>query len=381
MLNRPVAARAALERCAHYMPASAEIRSQLEGEFGPDGPYPAAAYKKYAFRPTAKPVTESAATGRLSDARKAFEDLTQLTPDDPAAWFNLGVVLAWLSELPKAVAALARSIELETDDRRAEEAGALAEVLRCGHGMENETDHVAHSFVMPIRDPQPVQRLLQAYSQSGKLRGVRASRESGMVMGMLVEEMPSLLAVGAVNLARVTARMVIGQGVIRLTGGNRDAVAKEADDMRTALQLAVEQPAEGTSPLMFGEVVREALAEPSGSGDEAALEAKLREHAAHYFESAWIHKPLKALSGNTPVDAVGSKVLRKHAFGVVKFLEDCMASVQPHKQVGEQLIPIEVYNFDNLRHKLGLEYVSAEPPKVNVPPEPTPTTTSWSSIE
>ena len=54
----------------------------------------------------------------------------------------------------------------------------------------------------------------------------------------------------------------------------------------------------------------------SGSGDEAALEAKLGDHATHYFENIWIHKPLKALSGNTPVDAVGSKVLRKHVFGV-----------------------------------------------------------------
>src|SRR5947208_444463 len=43
MLNRPVAARAALERAAHFVPADAELRAQLDGEFGEDGPYPAAA--------------------------------------------------------------------------------------------------------------------------------------------------------------------------------------------------------------------------------------------------------------------------------------------------------------------------------------------------
>jgi tetratricopeptide (TPR) repeat protein len=118
MLNRPVAAHAALERAAHFVPADAELRAQLDGEFGPGGPYPAAARKKYTFRPTAKPVPEAAATGKLSDARKAFEQLTQVTPDDPAAWFNLGVVLAWLGEQPKAVAALSKSIELETDGRK-----------------------------------------------------------------------------------------------------------------------------------------------------------------------------------------------------------------------------------------------------------------------
>ena len=60
-------------------------------------------------------------------------------------------------------------------------------------------------------------------------------------------------------------------------------------------------------------------------------------------------------------------MLRKRVFGVVKFMEDCLKAVQPHKQIGEELVPIETYDFDALRHKLGLEYVSAEPPKVNVP--------------
>lgn len=371
MLNRPVAAHAALERAVHYQPADAELRAQLESEFGPESPYPAAASKKYTFRPTAKPVPEAAATGRYSDARKAFEDLTQLTPDDPAAWFNLGVVLAWMGEQPKAVAALVKSIELETDDYRAEEAGALAEVLRCGYGMENDTDHIAHSFILPIRDPQPVQNLLQAYSRNGKLQGIRANRETGTIVGLIVEELPSLIAVGAINLARVTARLMIGQGVIRLTHPNRESVAKVADDIRTALQLAVEQPVESATPLSFGDVVLEAMAQPSGSGDEAAMEAKLRDYATRYFEERWIHQPLKTLSGNTPLDAMGSKVLRKHVFGVVKFLEDCLKVVQPYKQIGEQVVQINLYDFANLRHKLGLEYIAAAPPTVKVPEEPT----------
>jgi tetratricopeptide (TPR) repeat protein len=372
MLHRPVAARAALERAVHFQPADAELRAQFDEEFGPDGGYPAAASKKYALRPTAKPVPGAAATGRFSDARKAFEDLTQLTPDDPAAWFNLGVVLAWIGEQPKAVGALTKSIELETDDYRAEEAGALAEVLRCGYGMENDTDHLAHSFVMPIRDFQPVQRLVQAYAQSGKLRGARQNRETGAFAGLIVEELPSLIAVGAVSLARVSARIMIAQGAVRLTHPNRDSVARVADDIRTALQLAVEQPVESTTPLPFGDVVLEALAQPTGSADEAALEAKLRDYATHYFEDVWIHQPLKALAGNSALNAVGSKVLRKHVFGAVKFLEDCFRAVTPHKQVGEELIPLDLYNFDALRHKLGLEYVSAAPPKVHVPDAPTP---------
>jgi tetratricopeptide (TPR) repeat protein len=372
MFNRPVAARAALERCVHFMPADAELRRELDEEFGPNGPYPEAARKKYTLRPTAQPIPETAATGRLSDAKKAYEELTQRTPDDPAAWFNLGVVRAWLSELPEAIAALVQSIERETDDYRAEEAGALAEVLRCGHGMEAESDHVAHTVAMPIRDPQPVMQTLQAYSQSGKLRGIRVNRESGMMMGYLVDEIPSVLAIGSVSLGRVTARLTIAQGLLRLTHPNREVLLKAADELRTALQLAVEQPVEAVMPLMFSDVAREAMAEPTQSADEATLEAKLREYATDCFENVWLHRPLKALAGNTPLDAMGSKILRKHVFGVVKFLEECFALIRPRKQIGEQLIPIDIYDFNNLRHKLGMEYVRAAPPVVNVPAAASP---------
>jgi tetratricopeptide (TPR) repeat protein len=369
MLNRPVAARAALERAAHFAPADAELHAQLDGEFGPDGPYPAAARKKYSFRPTAKPVPESAATGKLSDARRALENLTQITPDDPAAWFDLGLVLAWTGEQPKAVAALVKSIELETDDHRSEEAGALAEVLRCGYGMENDSDYLGYAVVMPIRDPNAVMSLLGSYEQQRKLRNAHVDQERGMMFGVIVEELPSLIAVGSVNLARVAARLMIGQGVIRLSHPNRESVAQVADEMRTALQLAVEQPAESVNPLNFRDVVLEAIAQPSGSADEITLEAKLRDFAANFYENVWIHRQRKALSGNTPLDAVGSKVLRKHVFGVIKFQEDCLTAALPHKRVGQELVPIRLYDFAGLRHKLGLEYVSAAPPKVNVPVE------------
>ncbi|HJZ58288.1 MAG TPA: tetratricopeptide repeat protein, partial [Gemmataceae bacterium] len=343
MLNRPVAARAALERAVHFLPGDAEVRQQLEGEFGEDGPLPHAARKKYAFRPTAKPVTADAATGKFSDARAAFEALTAQTPDDPAAWFNLGLVLTWVGEQPKAVEALNQSIELETDDHRAEETGALMEVLRCGHGMEDDTDYVSHGFVIPIRDPNAVMQLLRAWDQARKLRGVRANPETGVMTGLIVEELPSLLAVGSATLARVTAKMVVAGGAIRLFHPDRESVARVADEIRTALQLAVEQPVEQTMPISFGDVVLEALAHPTQTSDVAAAESKLRDHARHYFEDIWLHRPLRALSGVPPVDAAGSPVQRKKLLGVIQFLQDCAALSQSKD-----------YDFDRLRRKLGL---------------------------
>lgn len=372
MLNRPIAARAALERAAHFQPGDPDIRKQLEMEFGEESALPDVVRKKYTFRPTAKPLSADLATGKFGDARKAFEDLTQLTPDDPAAWFNLGVVLAWIGEQPKAVEALLKSIDLETDDYRAEEAGALVEVLRCGYGMEADTDHVSYGFAMAIRDPNAVMNLLRVWEQNKKLRNIRPIAESGMLLGLVVEELSTLLMVGSTTLARVTAKLLIAHGLIRLSHPNRETVARVVDEMRTSLQLAVEQPQESTSPIAFSDVPLEALAQPVQTSDVNAAEAKLRDHSRNFFENIWLHRPQIALSGNTPIDAVGSKILRKRLFGVIKFMEDCLKAVQPHKQIGEELVPIEIYDFNAMRHKLGLEYISAPPPHVNVPVETKP---------
>ena len=376
MLNRPVAARAALERAVHFTDNDPEARQQFDGLFGPDSRLPECARKPYRFRPTAKPVAADAATGKFSDARKAFETLTQQTPGDPAAWFNLGLVLAWVGEQPKAVEALNKSVELETDDHRAEEAAALAEVLRCGQGMENEADHVEHGFILPIRDPQPVMAWLRALEQSRRLLGVQVSEEAGSVQAMVVEELPSLLAVGGTTLARVVAKLAIAQGVVRVWHPDRDGPARLADELRTKVNLAVAEPVETTTPVNFADVALDALAYPTQTADIAQAEEKLREHARHYFEDVWVHRPRKGLAGNTPLDAVGSSLMRKRVFGAVKFLADCFLGVVPQKRVEGKVVPVEVYDFAALRHKLGLEYVSAPPPHVEVPPEPAPATPS-----
>ena len=372
MMNRPVAARAAMERLVNFLPGEPEAREQFEALFGPQARLPHCAKKAYSYRPTAKPVAADAATGRLSDARKAFETLTTQTPDDPAAWFNLGLTLAWLGEQPKAVEALYKSVELETDDHRAEEAAALCEVLRCGQGMENDADELEHSFAFPIRDPQPIMGWLQGMAEAGRLLGVQQDPENGNMSAMIVEELPSLLAVGGVKMARVVAKVHIAQGFVRFSHPSRDTVAAVADDFRTRVNLAVESPQEMTTPANFGDVALEALAYPTQTSSIEQAEDKLRDRARHFFEEVWLHRSRKSLGGNSPVDAVGSSLMRKRVFGAIKFVEDCFTGIVPHKKIGEATAPIEVYDFSNLRHKLGLEYVSAPPPTVKVPVEVPP---------
>ncbi len=355
LLNRPVAGHAAMERAVHFSPGDQELRDQFEGFYGKESRLPAVARKKYSFRPTAKPVSvDAAATGRLSDAKKAYEVLAAAVPEDPAAWFNLGLVKAWLGEQPAAVEALLKSVELEWDDAKAEEAAALVEVLRCGQGMENESDYTEYRVFMPVRDPQALYQLLQIWDQERRMLSAQSDPDGQTFSCLVIEELPNLLDMGT-TMAKVVANVTIASGVMRLWHTDKDSVKKVATEVRDRINLAVGEPVEGTGPAQFGDIVQEALAYPVRTSELAQAEAKLRERATQFYEETWARRPLKSLGGATPLDAAGSKFLRKRLLGVIRFHEDCIDGAAPRKQVAGRVVPLDVYDFNRLRHKLGAE--------------------------
>src|SRR5262249_13505668 len=155
-LNRPVAAKAAMQIALRSYPADEELRKGYEQVFGPESNFPETARRDYSFRSPAPGVSgerrqawdqalTAPTTGRLSDAARAFDELTGADEQDAAAWYNLGIARAWLGENAAAVQALDRYVALEADDGKAGAAWTLAEVLRCGHGMEDESDYRQYS--------------------------------------------------------------------------------------------------------------------------------------------------------------------------------------------------------------------------------------------
>ncbi len=362
LMNHPVASRAAMERAIHFNPADPELKAQYEGIFGDEARLPSAARKKYSFRATGRPLPPGADTGKLSDAKKALDALAKQFPSDAAALFNLGLIHAWLGENGPAIVQLSKSLELEADDFRAEETGALLEVLKCADGALDDTDFVEHRIVLPIRDGDAVFKLLQVMEQERRLLGAQVDEQNGIFSALIVEELPSLLDTGTV-MGKVVANIMVGQGAIRLWHVNQESVERIAVEMRDRVTLAVGEPVPGIGPVNFADIGLEAVAYPLRAASAEEAEKKMSEHAERYLNDVLPGKSFKALNGATPIDAVGSTLLRKKLLGLLRFLEDCLDSSAPRKRGPEGgTASIRFYDFDKVRHKLGLTMAAADAP-------------------
>ncbi|HWG45631.1 MAG TPA: tetratricopeptide repeat protein [Gemmataceae bacterium] len=352
-LNRPVAARAALNLVTHYAPAEEDLRKSFDAMFGPEGRLPAIARRAYTFRSPASTTgpkrtawdqaLQRPDTPHLGDLVRAFEGLTKDDASDTPAWFNLGLAHAWLGDNPAALEALQRYVEMEADENAASEAAALMEVLRCGQGQEEQCDYQEHAFGYQFRDPQPVVNLLQEWDRSGRLVALPTQQE-GMFMGLVLEmTTASLITVGApaADAGRLGGYVVILGNLLQVTSPLKEPFDRLREEIRQRLALGVGELQERRAPIQFQDVVAEALLFPLKRAEDSG--ERVLAHAQKHYEETWIHKPRRSLAGNAPIDAAAHPKLRKQLRGVVQFIQDCAQGGM-----------IANYDFDRLRRKLGL---------------------------
>ena len=201
-LNHPIAARAAAELAARFAPGNDSLRKGLATVFGKDNPnLPPSATHMYTFKPrpaAASPERHSAwdnalktaATGRITDAMKAFEQLTQSDANETAAWFNLGLCQAWAGNNAAAVTSLDHYVALETDETQAAQAWALAEILRFGQGMEDQATVVEHSIAFGVHDPRVFVGVLGELEEAGFLTGTRIDEQQGVLTAIILDPPP-----------------------------------------------------------------------------------------------------------------------------------------------------------------------------------------------
>lgn len=352
-LNRPVAARAALQLAIRLAPAVNEYRQGLEQIFGAESAMPLSARKEYAYRglPAHAPAARrsswdkalsAAATGKLADAGRAFEQLVKEDETDTSAWFNLALTRAWEGNHPAALEALGRYLQLTTDDAQAAEAAALAEVLRCGQGMEDQSDYVSHFVILGLHDPQAFVNVLGTLEHERRLFGVQLRKEEGILTAMVLEKVQALTPEMAASAApRLAGNLVLSGPIARLSHLNKDLLDQCVQEIRERAGSAVGAAEPARGPAHFTEITSEWLVFPAVASEEEGRK-RLEEGCARFLEETWIHRPLAALNRVPPVDAAGHVHLRKQLLGTILFLQECAALAG---------IP---YDFERLRRKLGL---------------------------
>jgi tetratricopeptide (TPR) repeat protein len=353
-MHRPVAARAALKLVMRFKPDVEETQQLWDSRYGPGGALPEAVRKEYSLRSPVKDdpkrraawdrALASARGPRLGELVKVFEQLTAEDAEDVSAWFNLGLARAWQGDNRGALEALDRSLERETDDAKAEEAATLQEVLRMGRGLEEICDYREYAFVHQFQDPAPVGEMLKEWVQSYRLLPL-PQREDGHFAGMLLETTaPGLITVGSppTDEARLAGYIAIVGPVIRIWGPRQETIERLRDECRQKLSMVVGEGQVDVQPGNYVDVPADAILFPARPEAKLTKE-RLIEHAQKFYEDTWPHQPRRSLSSNSPMDAVGSPVLRRKLLGVVRFLQDCAA-----------LGILKEYDFDRLRSRLGL---------------------------
>lgn len=362
--NRPVAAHAALKLARRYRPADEALRETTETLFGEKSQLPLSPRRDYSFR--AAPggadadrqswadALAAASTGRLGDAAAAFQARVEAHPDDAAAWYNLAVCRAWLGANRTAVEALDRYVALECDESAAEQAWALGEVLRCGQGLEEQSDYVEYSALYQLLQPEAVVPFLQDMERRRRLVGVKAFEEQGLLTALVLEKTADLTPeLAAAQLPGLAAYVMLLGDQLRLWNTDAAALADARQEFEQALGPALSPARPATGPANFHDVLAGALFFPVHATDAEQARARVEEATRRYFEEKWIHKPRHSLGLVSPVDAAGHAVLRKKLRGVIRFIEECAA---PSGALA--------YDFNRLRRKLGL---TAEQPPAGEP--------------
>jgi tetratricopeptide (TPR) repeat protein len=352
-LNRPVAARAAFEIARRCRPSDENLRTLFNDLFGKESAIPAAARREYSYRSPSLPTASKeswdkalagAATGKLSDALPAFEQITQEQPDHAAAWYNLGLTKAWLGDNRGAIDALEHYVTLEADEGQAAATWALAEVLSYGWGMEDRANWREYSVIYQIRDPRALVGLINEWVAQHRLVALHPDEEHGLLTGIMLDPQPTLAAtIAPPKLAPFGANFMVAGAILRLWTTNAEVLRRFQEELQQKLGQALGESQKTEGIPHFRSICMEAIWFPTQPGDETEAANSVREKVQQYFEEKWIHRPMPSLGNVAPIDASGTVSLRKKLLGLILFLEECTPPIQPFN-----------YDFNRLRRKLGL---------------------------
>ena len=356
--QRPLAGYAALEIAHRLVPANESISQYIEQSFGERSqfpnllcqPYPLKSLPQSASR-TEKQAWDQAVAqgqhGQLAAAARAFEQLTATHPELAEAYYNLGLFRAWLGENKEALAALETYLGLEKDEQAAIEAVLLTEALRMDRETADLCDYTERALVYRILDPRPLGEALQ-----NDLQLVDVSAEGGFAVGAFLDRPlpPTSEHLALFELPHLAGFMVLLGDQLNLMNTDHALLQKLRLRLEEKVGPVLQPVADEVRTVSFPRIVDYLLNVrlPQGVTPERGSQL-VRAHLEQQFEEIWTRRQLKSLGGNTPLDAAAHPALRRKVLGIIRFLEDVCNSFRVE-------FP---YDFDRLRHKLGLPTAKA----------------------
>ncbi|QDU63565.1 hypothetical protein Pan216_44460 [Planctomycetes bacterium Pan216] len=277
----------------------------------------------------------------LDELATTYAFLAEDDKFDRAAWYNLALVRAWLGRNLEAIEALDHYASLETDRELAADAWHLGEILRVGAGAEEVSDNIHHVVTYRVPEPEAFFELLQKVKCTVVVKSPEGHHSLHWMDREVDQEPSDVPLVGGPP--KQLAQVFIIPGEVHIVATTESNLRRVRDQFEEALFDTVHYAEELTRPGSLQTLDAEPFLifhETSSSPEEQRKRAF--ESVKHYFEVDWIHRPLKALGGLSPIDAAASEKLHAKLEGVIRFRE----RNYERYEVG--------YSFDRLRNKLGL---------------------------
>ena len=347
MSQRPLAAWGTWQRALRLDSNATAARQAIETlESASD--LPLAARKLYRFR---KPVDEAQRCrwdralrdgdhAELADAAVAFGRLTAESPDDPNAWFNQALCLAWSGLDREAIGCLDHVVNLEADSdpKQAVEAWALAEILRQGGGAESFADDLRYACTFAW----DCDRTADLVSSLPEIRRIptpadptrpEPSYQELEVLEWLDRPLPEADRVrGESDLPRVLAMVYVTPGAIRLSSPHVETLEEVEEKLRRYLGGSAEPIERVAAPLPLPFLDADVWMTRLPEGLTRDLTHQLaRETVESYYENQWIHRPRQGLDGLSPL-AASESARRGDAVAFVKL----DALVRVREQLGNR---------------------------------------------
>ena len=331
-LNRPIAARVALKMMLKLDPTAAEPKQFFEEHFGPESALCEAAKREYSLLPPPairerqnawNKAAKTHGAGRLSGMAKMFEELTSSDKNDTAAWFNMALTQAMIGNNAKALDALEKYFQLETDEGRLIVATGLSLVLRCGSGLEQKCDFVEILHLFPVREPNKVIGFMQKLMEGKQFLPFPRQPEDPSITGFIMKPFSSLLVAGdnTPQYANLLGTLSASPDGLQIRTFDNKAGTDIVHEARQALGLALNEGRIIVQGCLSDPYRSLSVVNVSVDQNEKALKDKQQETVHSFFTETWPNKPLKILGDISPKEAANTPHGRVLLQGLFKYFE------------------------------------------------------------